>query len=63
MAYAGLLKNLQPPPPKPNIRIQPYVLGSYDRYKNFPASTEPEKIASVLVEILNGPSIQTASLM
>ena len=43
MAYAGLLKNLQPPPPKPNIRIQPYVLGSYDRYKNFPASTEPEK--------------------
>ena len=43
MAYAGVLKNLQPPPPKPNIRIQPYVLGSYDRYKNFPASTEPEK--------------------
>ncbi|HEX3168852.1 MAG TPA: DUF5916 domain-containing protein [Chitinophagaceae bacterium] len=43
MAYAGLLKNLQPPPPKPNIRVQPYVLGSYDHYKNFPASTEPEK--------------------
>ncbi len=43
MAYAGVLKNLQPPPPKPNIRIQPYVLGSYDRYKNFPASTDPEK--------------------
>ena len=43
MAYAGLLKNLQPPPPKPNIRLQPYVLGSYDRYKNFPATTEPKK--------------------
>jgi hypothetical protein len=43
MAYAGLLKNLQPPPPKPNIRIQPYILSSYDHYKNFPASTEPEK--------------------
>jgi hypothetical protein len=43
MAYAGVLKNLQPPPPKPNIRIQPYVLGSYDRYKNFPTSTRPEK--------------------
>lgn len=43
MAYAGVLKNLQPPPPKPNIRIQPYVLGSYDRYKNFPATTDPEK--------------------
>lgn len=43
MAYAGVLKNLQPPPPKPNIRIQPYTLGSYDRYKNFPVTTEPEK--------------------
>lgn len=43
MDYAGVLKNLQPPPPKPNIRIQPYVLGSYDRYKNFPASSDPEK--------------------
>jgi len=43
MAYSGVLKNLQPPPPKPNIRLQPYVLGSYDRYKNFPATTEPEK--------------------
>jgi hypothetical protein len=43
MAYAGVLKNLQPPPPRPNIRIQPYILASYDRYKNFPASTKPEK--------------------
>ena len=43
MAYAGVLKNLQPPPPKPNIRIQPYVLASYDRYKNFPAATDPEE--------------------
>ena len=43
MDYAGILKNLQPPPPKPNIRIQPYVLGSYDWYKNFPATTtDPE---------------------
>ncbi|MCC6726724.1 MAG: carbohydrate binding family 9 domain-containing protein, partial [Saprospiraceae bacterium] len=31
MAYAGLLTNLQPPPPKPNIRLQPYALVSYDR--------------------------------
>jgi ribosomal protein L27 len=43
MAYAGILKGLQPPPPKPNIRLQPYILGSYDRYKNFPAATDPEK--------------------
>ncbi len=34
MDYAGLLKNLQPPPPKPNIRVQPYFLTSYDHYKN-----------------------------
>lgn len=38
MAYAGLISNLKPPPPKPNIRIQPYVLSSYDQYKGFDAS-------------------------
>jgi hypothetical protein len=32
MNYAGMLKNLQPPPPKPNIRFQPYFLTSYDHY-------------------------------
>jgi hypothetical protein len=32
MAYAGLLTHLQPPPPKSNIRFQPYLLGAYDRY-------------------------------
>ena len=35
MAYSGLLTNLEPPPPKPNIRINPYVLASWDRYKNY----------------------------
>ena len=43
MAYAGILKNLEPPPPKPNIRIQPYILESYDKYKNFPATYDPEE--------------------
>jgi hypothetical protein len=43
MAYAGLLKNLQPPPPRANIRIQPYLLSSYDKYKNFPSTTNPEQ--------------------
>ena len=33
MTYAGILKNLQPPPPSPNVRIQPYFLTSYDSYK------------------------------
>jgi Domain of unknown function (DUF5916)/Carbohydrate family 9 binding domain-like len=32
MAYAGLLTNLSPPPPKPNIRIHPYFVTSI---KNF----------------------------
>lgn len=32
MAYAGLLTNLKPPPPKSNIRLQPYILGALDRY-------------------------------
>jgi len=32
MGYAGILKNLQPPPPKPNIRFQPYFLTSYNHY-------------------------------
>lgn len=35
MDYAGVLTNLQPPPPKTNIRVQPYVLTSYDHYKNY----------------------------
>lgn len=34
MDYAGILKNLQPPPPKPNVRFQPYVLSSYTRQKD-----------------------------
>jgi hypothetical protein len=42
MQYAGVLKNLNPPPPKPNIRVQPYILTSYDHYKNFDAGTKPE---------------------
>jgi len=40
MEYAGVLKNLQPPPPKPNIRVQPYILTSYDSYKNFDSTAK-----------------------
>ena len=40
MSYAGLLTNLQPPPPAPNIQVAPYFLTSYDHYSNF-GSTEP----------------------
>jgi len=32
MAYSGKLSGLQPPPPRSNIRLQPYLLGSLDRY-------------------------------
>lgn len=42
MDYAGLLTNLKPPPPRPNIRIQPYVLGSYDHYRGFSPDVQPE---------------------
>jgi hypothetical protein len=42
MEYAGLLKNLQPPPPSPNVRVQPYLLGSYDRYRNFGPDVKPQ---------------------
>src|SRR5580698_225417 len=41
MDYAGVLKNLEPPPPKPNIRIQPYILSSFDSYKNFDSTYKP----------------------
>lgn len=34
MDYAGLVTNLQPPPPSTNIRVQPYILGAYNRYRN-----------------------------
>lgn len=33
MDYAGKLNNLKPPPPKTNIRVQPYLLTSYDGYE------------------------------
>ncbi|HET9826102.1 MAG TPA: DUF5916 domain-containing protein, partial [Chitinophagaceae bacterium] len=32
MEYAGVLQNLQPPPPRSNIRVQPYLLTSIDHY-------------------------------
>jgi len=39
MEYAGRLTGLQPPPPKPNIRIQPYVLTETDRSTPSPAQS------------------------
>jgi len=38
MNYAGLLTNLQPPPPTPNIIVDPYILASSDHYTNFGAA-------------------------
>jgi len=43
MAYAGELTNLRPPPPRTNIRIVPYVLGSYDHYKGYDPGVKPEQ--------------------
>jgi hypothetical protein len=42
MNYAGLLTNLQPPPPKPNILFQPYFLTQYDHEQNIIPDTKEE---------------------
>ena len=42
MDYAGELRNLKPPPPKPNIRVVPYFLTSYDHYQNYGPDVKPE---------------------
>lgn len=39
MEYAGRLTGLEPPPPQPNIRIQPYVLTETDRSTPTPAQS------------------------
>jgi hypothetical protein len=44
MNYAGLLTNLQPPPPKPNILFQPYFLTQYDHEQNIIPDTKQENI-------------------
>lgn len=43
MNYAGLLKNLKPPPPSTNIRVQPYLLTAYDHYRNYGPGTKAEE--------------------
>jgi hypothetical protein len=45
MNYAGVITNLQPPPPSTNIIADPYILFSNDRYTNFGAS-EPAHASS-----------------
>ena len=42
MDYAGKLKDLKPPPPTTNIRVQPYFITSYDKYSGSDQSIEPE---------------------
>jgi hypothetical protein len=48
MDYAGVLTNLQPPPPATNIQVVPYFLTSYDHYSNFGA-TEPPRSSSTKI--------------
>ncbi len=43
MDYAGLISNLQPPPPKPNVRLQPYALNALDIYNRFDSSVKPRE--------------------
>ncbi|HEY4936207.1 MAG TPA: DUF5916 domain-containing protein, partial [Puia sp.] len=42
MNYAGRLTNLQPPPPKTNIRFQPYILTQYNHEQNIVPGTSNE---------------------
>jgi hypothetical protein len=42
MGYAGLLKNLQPPPPGINILFQPFLLTSYDKLSGSEVGTSSE---------------------
>jgi hypothetical protein len=43
MEYAGVLKNLQPPPPKSNIRLQPYLLTSADNYNGYDSTKKANR--------------------
>jgi len=43
MSYAGILKNIKPPPPKTNIRFQPYILSSFDHYNGFDSSIKTQQ--------------------
>src|SRR5260221_6344138 len=42
MDYAGVLTNLQPPPPTTNIQVVPYFLTSYNHYSNFGTTQTPQ---------------------
>jgi hypothetical protein len=46
MNYAGLITNLQPPPPSTNVIVDPYVLISSDHYSNF-GPTQPTHSSSL----------------
>ena len=51
MDYAGTLTGLKPPPPSPNIRIQPFLLFSYDKYENIEDKKPEETLAKVGGEV------------
>lgn len=51
MDYAGILGNLRPPPPKPNIRVVPYLLTEYNRQRTDGASSYSETAVKVGGEV------------
>jgi hypothetical protein len=61
MSYAGLLTNLQPPPPATNIQVVPYFLTSYDHYSNFgnsePANSTSAKVGGDIKWAINQSSV------
>nr|MCU0393341.1 carbohydrate binding family 9 domain-containing protein [Thermoflexibacter sp.] len=51
MEYAGILKDIQPPPPSPNVRVQPYVLGVADKYNGNEVGYEQKTSAKIGGEV------------
>jgi hypothetical protein len=61
MNYAGMLTDLQPPPPTTNIQVTPYFLTSYDHYTNFGTAQPPHstsiKVGGDLKWAINSNSV------
>jgi Domain of unknown function (DUF5916)/Carbohydrate family 9 binding domain-like len=51
MDYAGRLEGIKPPPPSTNVRIQPYFLTSFDKYKNIDGKKPQETAYKIGGEI------------
>jgi hypothetical protein len=53
MDYAGKLVGIKPPPLSPNIRVQPFLLTSFDKYQNI-ADKKPQDTQVKIGGEING---------